>query len=91
MINIGHVFQEEARGLDWTVFRLGVILGGHDDESWKKDREDGPVFAGYVGHTGWNWCMKRVAWARWLVDCAEGGAESEWVCKMPAVSKSSLR
>lgn len=86
---IAQVFREEADGLDWTVYRLAFIPGGHDEESWKKDREDWPVHAGYVAKPGWQVYTKRGALARWLVDCAESGS-SEWVGKMPAVSKSTI-
>lgn len=86
---IAHVFQEEAQGLDWTVYRIAMIPGGHDEESWKKDREDGPVYAGYVAQPAWQIFARRGALARWLVDCAESGFE-QWYGKMPAISKSKI-
>ncbi|KAF2180360.1 NAD(P)-binding protein [Zopfia rhizophila CBS 207.26] len=76
----------EAQGLDWTVFRIASIPGKSDEASWRKDREDGEVFVGWVGEKGWTGVQKRGALTRWLVDAAEGGAE-EWVGKMPAVSR----
>lgn len=86
---IASVFQEEADGLDWTVYRIAMIPGGHDEESWKKDREDIPIHAGYVAKPGWQVYIRRGALARWLVDCAEGGA-TEWIGKLPAISKSNI-
>lgn len=86
---IARVFEEEAQGLDWTVYRIAVIPGGHDEESWKKDREDGPVHAGYVADPGWQIYTRRGALARWLVDCAENGFE-QWYGKLPAISKSKV-
>lgn len=86
IIAIQEVFEKEAGDLDWIVFRLGRIPGGHDEESWNADREDGKTFVGWVGEKGWTMSQKRGALARWLVETAEGGAE-EWVRKMPAVSR----
>ncbi|KAL3462714.1 mediator complex subunit 27-domain-containing protein [Aspergillus heterothallicus] len=84
IINIASVFDNDADGLDWTVFRIAMIPGNSDEESWRKDREDGETFVGPVGAKGWTLSQTRSALARWLVVAAEGGAE-EWVGKMPAV------
>lgn len=83
---IAAVFAKSAHGLEWTVFRVGGLLGGCDEPSWRRDREDGPTFAGGVGKPGWRVVQKRAALARWLVDSVENGQEG-WVGKMPAVSK----
>lgn len=88
MQGLTRVFHE-ADDLDWTLFRLNGLPGGHDEESWKKDRENGPIYAGYVGKPGYKWSLQRAGLAKWLVDCAESGAP-EWIRKMPAVSKSSI-
>ncbi|KAL4902758.1 hypothetical protein BDW74DRAFT_180457 [Aspergillus multicolor] len=84
--NIGDAFEHHAEGLNWTVFRIMMIPGGQDEESWRRDREDGKVFVGWVGEPNWTKSQTRGSLARWLVDAAEDGAE-EWVGKMPAVSK----
>ncbi|RTE80871.1 hypothetical protein BHE90_004575 [Fusarium euwallaceae] len=86
IINISQTFEEDAKGLDWTIYRIAGIPGGSDNESWKKDREDGKAFVGWVGETGWAMSQKRGALARWLVDAVEGGL-ADWTGKMPAVSK----
>jgi hypothetical protein len=83
---VAKVFQEEAKDLDWTVYRIAAIPGGHDEASWKSDREDGKTFVGWVGAKGWTHQQKRGQLARWLADAAEGGA-SDWVQKMPAVCR----
>lgn len=88
IINIGKVFDTEAEGLDWTVFRIMAIPGGSDAESWRNDREDGEAFVGSVSGEGWSFSQKRSALARWLVDAVEGKAD-EWIGKMPAVSRLS--
>ncbi|KAL4918693.1 hypothetical protein BDW62DRAFT_210312 [Aspergillus aurantiobrunneus] len=75
--NIGDTFEHDADGLDWTVFRIAAIPGSHDEESWRRDREEGEAFVGWVGESGWTVSQKRGALARWLVDAAEDGAE-EW-------------
>jgi hypothetical protein len=87
MLDIAKVFQEEANDLDWTLFRVAMIPGGHDEESWMKSRED-ITYAGYVGDKTWKYWVRRGALARWLVECAEGGQE-QWVHKLPAVSNLS--
>lgn len=88
MQGLTRVFHE-ADDLEWALFRLNGLPGGHDKESWRKDREDEPTYAGYVGKPGYKLSLQRAALARWLVDCAESGAP-EWIRKMPAVSKSSI-
>ncbi|KAL4976082.1 hypothetical protein BDW66DRAFT_151427 [Aspergillus desertorum] len=86
VIAIGEAFEHHADGLDWTVFRIAAIPGKHDEKSWRRDREDGEVFVGWVGEKGWTTSQSRGSLARWLVDAAEGGAD-EWIGRMPAVSK----
>ncbi|KAH7133645.1 hypothetical protein EDB81DRAFT_109173 [Dactylonectria macrodidyma] len=86
VLNIAHVFENEATGLDWTVFRIAGIPGGSDEASWRKDRLDGDTFVGWLAHDGWSVRQKRAALARWLVDAVEGGAD-DWIGKMPVVSR----
>ena len=84
---IARVFDDERSGdIDWTVFRIAGIPGGCDEEAWRRDREDGEVFEGWIGEKGWTAGQKRGALARWLVDAVEDG-KVEWVRKMPAVSR----
>lgn len=86
IIDIARAFEEAGEGVDWTVFRIAGIPGGSDDETWKKDREDGEVFEGWIGERGWSAMQKRGALARWLVDAMEDGKEM-WIGKMPAIAK----
>ncbi len=44
------------------------------------------MFVGWIGEKGWSFSQKRAALTRWLVDAAEVGT-TEWVGKMPAVSR----
>jgi hypothetical protein len=85
---IPKVFEEEGKGLDWTIYRIGGIPGGCDKGTWEKQRE-GEVFAGSVGAPGWSSWVHRSALAKWLVDCAEGD-EGKWVKKLPAVSSLTV-
>ncbi|KAL2810922.1 hypothetical protein BJX63DRAFT_422761 [Aspergillus granulosus] len=78
ILNIADLFDNDADGLDWTVFRIAMIPGNSDEESWRKDREDGEAFVGPVGAKGWTLSQTRSALARWLVVAAEGGAE-QWI------------
>ncbi|KAI7767358.1 hypothetical protein LZL87_013107 [Fusarium oxysporum] len=82
----GQVFENDAKDIDWTIFRILGIPGDSDKESWAKDREDGKAFVGYCGQKGHTYSQRRGALARWLVDAAEDGLQ-DWVRKMPAVSK----
>ncbi|KAF4458528.1 hypothetical protein FALBO_14732 [Fusarium albosuccineum] len=86
IIGISEVFENDAQGLDWTIFRIAGIPGGSDKESWEKDREDGKAFVGWLGEKGWSFSQKRGALARWLVDSVESGLP-DWVGKMPFVSR----
>lgn len=83
--NVAEVFEEEGSGLDWTIFRIAQIPGESDEASWKKDRELGELFTGWVGEVGWSSSVARSGLARWLVDAVEGGADG-WEGKMPAIS-----
>ncbi|KAH6720144.1 hypothetical protein BKA61DRAFT_640567 [Leptodontidium sp. MPI-SDFR-AT-0119] len=101
VLKIGEVFgelgsgsgsgTEGGGGIDWTVFRIAGIPGGDDEESWKKDRDEGKKgdFVGWVGEKGWVMSQRRGALARWLVDAIEGGAD-EWIGKMPAVAAGTV-
>lgn len=83
---LARVFEEEAGGVDWTVFRIAGIPGGCSEEAWWWDRGDGEAFEGWVGERGWCASQRRGALARWLVDAVEDGKE-QWIGKMPAVSR----
>lgn len=88
ILAVGELFAKEAEGLDWTVYRIAGIPGNSDEETWKKDREDGETFEGYVGEPGWSASQRRGRLARWLVDAVEDG-KPKWISKMPAISKLS--
>lgn len=77
--------QERSKDIDWTMFRLGFIPGGHDESSWRKDRE-GEVYVGAVADQGWSLSQKRGQLAKWLVDAAIDGMP-HLVHQMPAVSR----
>jgi len=83
---VEQVFEDEATGLDWTVYRIAGIPGGCDEDSWRKDRDDGETYEGWIGHQGWASSQRRGALARWLVDATEDG-KAQWIQKMPAVSR----
>ncbi|KAL5340882.1 hypothetical protein BJX70DRAFT_406611 [Aspergillus crustosus] len=89
VINIADVFDNHSEGLDWTVYRIARIPGGDDEESWRRDREDGETFVGWVNDKGWTISQKRGALARWLADAAEGGAEDPSLFSHPRMGKMS--
>lgn len=86
IMNIVDLFENEARDLDWTVFRIAAIPGEPDEESWRQGREEGKLYVGPLGAKDWTMNTNRSRLARWLVDSAEDGAK-QWVRKMPAVTK----
>jgi hypothetical protein len=86
IIQTGQVFENDAKDIDWTIYRIAAIPGGSDKESWANDRQDGKAFVGYCGQKGHTYSQRRGALAKWLVDAAEDGLQ-DWVRKMPAVSK----
>ncbi|KAK0742556.1 hypothetical protein B0T21DRAFT_282605 [Apiosordaria backusii] len=82
MLGIGKVFNEE-KGIDWTVFRLPMLLGGSDETAWKVDREKGEAHAGPVSRL-WTGKLNRAILAKWLADWVEH--EGAWVRELPALS-----
>ncbi len=84
--NIRDAFEQEGKDLDWTMFRIAAIPGESDEESWKKDREDGELFEGMIGEAGWTGTTKRGLLARWLVNELER-EDGKWLRKLPAVSR----
>lgn len=86
ILNLARTFDEEAHDLDWTVFRIARIPGESDETNWRRDREDGETFVGWIGEKGWSGTQRRGALARWLADEVET-ATTVWIGKMPAVSR----
>lgn len=86
VVAIGDTFERDGTGLDWIVYRIAHIPGGHDKESWWTDRDDGKTFVGWIAESGWSIQQRRGALARWLVDASQGAAD-EWLGKMPAVCR----
>jgi hypothetical protein len=77
--------KERAQGVEGTAYRIGIIVGGADEESWWKDRK-GEVYDGPVAGQGWSVWQKRAQLARWLVEAAVDGRR-DLVGRMPAVSR----
>ncbi|KAK4170939.1 hypothetical protein QBC36DRAFT_340966 [Triangularia setosa] len=82
MLEIGKVFNEESR-IDWTIFRLPMLLGGSDETAWKTDREKGEAHAGPVNRL-WTGKLHRAVLAKWLADWVE--QEGKWARELPALS-----
>ncbi|KXX79842.1 Flavin reductase (NADPH) [Madurella mycetomatis] len=89
MVGIARVFgglRGQEVDLDWTVFRVPMLLGGADDESWRREREERKgVYAGPIRPRVWKGVMGRARLARWCVDWLERGGNGEWKGRMPAV------
>ncbi|KAK4227079.1 hypothetical protein QBC38DRAFT_365024 [Podospora fimiseda] len=85
MLGIAKVFKEENdEGIQWTVFRLPMLMGGSDEETWKQDRERGAALAGPVSDL-WSGKVNRSLLGKWLADWVEKG-EGQWVRQFPAIS-----
>jgi hypothetical protein len=48
ILGIADFFEKQATDLEWTVFRIASIPGESDEESWRKGREEGELYAGPV-------------------------------------------
>ncbi|KAK4183062.1 hypothetical protein QBC35DRAFT_508815 [Podospora australis] len=86
MLGIAKVFEEEKKSgseIEWTVFRLPMLMGGSDESSWKVDREKGAALAGPVSSL-WSGKLNRSLLGKWLVDWVE--QEGKWVRELPAIS-----
>lgn len=83
MQNIAKAFEEDAKDLDWTIFRIARIPGEADEENWRNDR-GGEIYAGPVGGKGWTTSIQRASLTKWIVDNMQSKA---WFSKMPALSE----
>jgi len=72
VVSIGKTFEEDAKDLDWTVYRLGFVVNG----------EDGPTQTTHVGSKTWKTSITRNQLAGWLVDQSEK-AQAEYVHEKP--------
>lgn len=90
IISIQEAFEDDnaTQDIDWTVYRIGQLVGESDEQSWRVDREDGKVYVGPVAGPGWTFSQKRAALSRWLADVIESDV-SELVGTMPAVSRKA--
>lgn len=76
VLGIEKVFKEEGEGLDWTVYRVGLLKSSPED--------DRVAEAGWVGVGDWSINLERRDWANWLVQEVER-EEPRWVGEIPVV------
>jgi len=74
---VGEQFDKDANGLDWVLFRVGML----------EDGGDGKAVAGYVGDGKTTMTVCRAELARWVFDDLELD-KSEWIGKKPVLSKA---
>jgi hypothetical protein len=79
IVAVGRVFDEEAEGLDWTVYRVGGLANG----------EEGEVRATYVGEKGAASSVNRKDVAKWLVEQIES-VEPQFVGQKPLISSPGV-
>jgi hypothetical protein len=72
VVNIGKTFDEDAKDLDWTIYRLGLVVNG----------EDAPVQTTHVGSGTWKTSINRNQLAGWLLEQSEK-AQAEHVHEKP--------
>ncbi|KAF3483054.1 NmrA family protein [Arthroderma uncinatum] len=77
ILGIGDVFKKDGEGLDWTLYRVGVL---------GDSKEDGRVAqAGWVGDGKSTIYLERRDWANWMIQEVER-EEPMWVREMPVIS-----
>jgi len=64
ILNVADPFENEVQDLDWKIFRIAAIPGKSDEESWRKDREEGKLYVGPLGAKGWTMNTNRSLLAR---------------------------
>jgi hypothetical protein len=72
IIEIAAAFDDDADGLDWTLYRVGGLGNG----------PEGDVIATYIGGEGYNSTVNRADVAKWLVEQVERD-EPQFVGKRP--------
>ncbi|KAK2873665.1 hypothetical protein FQN49_002180 [Arthroderma sp. PD_2] len=76
ILGIESVFKEDGEGLDWTLYRVGVL---------GNSKEDGRVAnAGWVGDGRATIYLERRDWANWMIQEVER-EEPMWVREMPVI------
>ncbi|EFR00172.1 hypothetical protein MGYG_03177 [Nannizzia gypsea CBS 118893] len=76
ILAIGEVFKEDGEGLDWTLYRVGVLGNSKED--------------GHVARTGWigdgktTVYLERRDWANWMIQEVER-EQPKWVREMPVI------
>ncbi|KAL2104564.1 hypothetical protein VUR80DRAFT_10253 [Thermomyces stellatus] len=80
---IARTFETAGEGIDYTVFRIAGTPGGCDEEAWRRDREDGMAFEGWIGGKGGCTGRKGRRWrGGWLMQWRVGrrnGLEKCWL------------
>ncbi|KAF2500853.1 NAD(P)-binding protein [Lophium mytilinum] len=80
IINIGKTFDEDAKDLDWTIYRLGLVTNG----------PDGEVATTYAGESDFVSFVYRNELAGWLLEQAEKTVP-EFVHEKPAVCSAGKK
>lgn len=82
----------EVEMIEWTVFRVPMMVGGADEASWRRKRKEGNgVYAGPIRPGVWRGVLGRARLARWCVDWLEGRDGGEWKGRMPAVCDATTK
>lgn len=80
IVAVGRLFDEEAEGLDWTVYRVGGLGNG----------PEGNVVATYVGAPGSTWSVERADIVKWLVEQVES-IEPKYAREKPYLSSPGMK
>jgi hypothetical protein len=78
IVAVGKLFDEEAEGLEWTVFRVGGLANG-----------EGDAVATYIGAEGATTSVHRIGIAKWLVEQVETD-DGEWVRQKPLICSKDV-
>lgn len=80
VVSVGKVFDEEADGLDWTLFRVAGLANG----------EDVNVTTTHVNGPGFAMSINRAGIAKWLVDQVES-EEPQFVGEKPYICTKGIK
>ncbi|KAM5438921.1 hypothetical protein McanMca71_000566 [Microsporum canis] len=76
ILGIGEVFKKDGKGLDWTLYRVGVLGNSKEDNRVAQ--------AGWIGNGKATIYLERRDWANWMIQEVERG-EPKWVREMPVI------
>lgn len=85
ILTCAKVFLEHGDGIDWTLYRVGVLTDEKEGEGVDEEGRTKVAVAGYLNDGKWQLSTTRAQITRWSVREVVDG-KGEWVRKMPTLS-----